>query len=172
MTVGLSMVLGYRSLIQTGSFRVMICMSRPANDDDVNTITKFRKIHIFFSVFLIIDHHGAIGLLSNHVNIHRWRIKRYVYQPRWGAHASFDAFLRSMNCATLLVSMVMRVSFQNPQSFCLATGHKDGSNTWALDIPAFWIWNYWWVVQQLLSLLNTQDQPDMVDDAQIIDELL
>ena len=71
MTVGLSMVLGCQSLIQTGSFRVMICMIRPANDDDVNTINIFRNIDLFFNVVLIIGLHGAIGLLSNHVNIHR-----------------------------------------------------------------------------------------------------
>ena len=50
---------------------MMICMIRPANDDDVNTINIFRNIDLFFNVVLIIGLHGAIDLLSDHVNIHR-----------------------------------------------------------------------------------------------------
>ena len=50
---------------------MMICMSRPANENDLNAINIFRNIDLFFNVVLIIGLHGAIGLLSNHVNIHR-----------------------------------------------------------------------------------------------------
>ena len=46
-------------------------MNRPANENDLNAINIFRNIDLFFNGFLIIDLHGAIGLLSDHANIHR-----------------------------------------------------------------------------------------------------